>query len=179
LAKTEGDEVALGVYKDLIEKCRNEAIQVNANRYLFYSDEIREDGWSQADFIKKLQSKGDLGNKMQDAFREVFNTGDSKTLIIGSDCFDLTAEIIERAFEKLAVNDIVIGPANDGGYYLLGMKGYHKEIFDGIDWSTEVVFEQTVQKARNKNLSIGKLEELIDIDNIYDLEKSGYNYKAD
>jgi len=179
LAKTEGDEVALTIYKDLMDKCKSETLKVDANRYLFYSQEVKEDNWSQKKFIKKVQSNGDLGDKMKGAFTEVFSDGESKTLIIGSDCYDLTSEIIEEAFETLNGNDIVLGPANDGGYYLLGMKSYHAELFEGIDWSTDVVLKQTIQKARNSKLSVIKLEELIDIDNIYDLEKSGYNYKVD
>lgn len=177
LAKTIGDQNALEVYKDLMLKCQKECLNVNTKRHLFYSKQILEnDNWPSDTFEKKLQVEGGLGEKIKAALQAVFEEK-GKVLIIGSDCFDLTSEIIEEAFKKLENSDVVIGPANDGGYYLLGSNVYHPELFENITWSTEKVLNETLERAQSKNLKVTLLKELIDIDNINDLEKSGYNYK--
>ena len=173
LAADIGEEKALTVYRDLIEKTRKETVQLTDVRHLlYYSDFINKyDEWSSDFFEKRLQSKGDLGDKMQKAFQE---SNDDKMIIIGSDCYDLQKEHIEKAFDKLNSIDIVIGPANDGGYYLLGMKKLYPELFEGVDWSTEKVLTQTLDKIKSLNLSVGFLEELVDLDTLRDLQQSGY-----
>ena len=178
IAKTEGEKAALRIYLDLLKKCRQEALKVNAERHLFYADYIPEmDDWSLADFHKFLQiPTGSLGDKMKQAFSISLKNQLVKTVIIGSDCYDLSAEIIESAFLSLDKNDVVIGPANDGGYYLLGMKRFHPALFEGIDWSTERVLSQTIEKAKRENLDFALLEELIDLDTIEDVKKSSYPY---
>lgn len=176
LANSIGDEKALEVYQDLVEKCRNECLEVNAERHLFYSKQIAKDSWDEIAFSKHLQSDGDLGDKITDAFRKTFKE-QGKVIIIGSDCYDLDAAVIEEAFQKLDFSDVVIGPANDGGYYLLGTKFFHPELFQNITWSTELVLKETIQQANSKNLSVNLLKELIDLDTLEDLEQSGYNLK--
>jgi len=173
LAADIGEEKALAVYLDLVEKTRKETEQLTGVRcVLYYSNFIdKDDEWSSDFFEKRLQSKGDLGDKMQKAFQE---SSDDKVIIIGSDCYDLQREHIEKAFDKLNSIDIVIGPANDGGYYLLGMKKLYPELFEGVDWSTEKVLTQTLDKIKSLNLSVGFLEELVDLDTLRDLQQSGY-----
>lgn len=178
LATAIGDEMALNVYNRLLEKSQKETQAVSAERHLFYSKEIKHDNWSSNHFNKHLQVEGDLGEKMRSAFETVIEPS-SKAIIIGSDCYDLTSEIIEEAFEALDINDLVIGPANDGGYYLLGMKKLRPELFDSIAWSTEAVLSQTLKKAKQLGLKVKSLQELIDIDNIDDLKKSGYSPKIE
>lgn len=179
LAKTIGNESALKVYKDLMEKCRKESLTVEAIRHLFYSKQILEhDQWSSTDFEKKLQAEGDLGKKLSDAFQTVSKIGE-KVLVIGSDCYDLTATLIEEAFDKLEDNDLVLGPANDGGYYLLGTKSFSPFLFEGINWSTETVLEETVKQANKHNLKVAILKELVDLDTIEDLNQSGYPFKKE
>ncbi len=174
LAKSVGAEQALAIYKDLLEQCRLETSKVDAHRFLFYSQEIKEDGWPDDFFIKNLQEDGDLGERINGAFHTVFKEKEEKTLIIGSDCYDLTAAIIEQAFEELDKADLVIGPANDGGYYLLGTKKFFPLLFEGISWSTSQVFDQTVGQAKRLGLSTAFLQELVDIDTLDDLKKSSY-----
>mgnify|MGYP003640019366 CR=1 FL=1 len=176
LAASIGDEKALVVYNDLVEKCRNECLAVNAERHIFYSKQISDDAWSEEYFLKYVQSEGDLGIKITDAFRSIFKEG-GKVIIIGSDCYDLDAHTIEDAFEKLDDSDVVIGPANDGGYYLLGTNNFHPELFQDITWSTEKVLKETVKQANTNNLSVSLLKELIDLDTLEDLQKSGYKLK--
>lgn len=177
LAESIGDLKALEVYQDLMEKCRQEALKVACKRHLFYSKAIVAiDAWSSEHFEKKIQVEGDLGIKISDACKTVFQEK-GKVLIIGSDCYDLTDAIIQEAFDKLDHTDVVIGPANDGGYYLLGTKQFHPELFQDITWSTEKVLEETITRAKSKNLSFVLLKELIDLDTLEDLEKSGYVLK--
>lgn len=175
LAKSIGEEKALLVYKQLLEKSKSEVIRLDANRFLFYSEDVNlSDDWSNSQFIKKKQFQGDLGERIIHAFRVCFIENFDSTIIIGSDCYDLTSSIIEKAFIALKKNDLVIGPANDGGYYLLGINKPNKELFEGIDWSTEKVFDQTLQIAKNKKMTYQILEELIDLDTFEDLKKSGF-----
>jgi rSAM/selenodomain-associated transferase 1 len=178
LAADIGEEKALAVYRDLLEKtCRETKKLKGVRRLLYYSNFIdNDDDWSSDIFKKRLQSKGDLGGKMQTAFQESM---DEKTVIIGSDCYDLTTQHIESAFQKLDESDVVIGPANDGGYYLLGMSNYYPRLFEDINWSTKRVLKQTLQQAKSLNLKVSFLEELVDLDTFSDLKESGYqlNYK--
>ena len=176
LASSIGDVKALEVYKDLVKKCRNECLAVDVKRHLFYSKQISDDAWSGGAFSKYIQVEGDLGDKITAAFQSIcMQTG--KVIIIGSDCYDLDAATIEEAFEKLDDSDVVIGPANDGGYYLLGTNNFHPEIFHNITWSTELVLGETIRGVKSKNLSVSLLKELIDLDTLEDLEQSGYTLK--
>lgn len=178
LAKTIGNEKALEVYQLLQERTKKVSLGVNARRFLFYSENIAQnDQWSNQDFDKLLQVDGDLGNRMIAAIQAVFSMGSNKTIIIGSDCYDITSEIIESAFQKLDHSDVVIGPANDGGYYLIGMKKMHQDIFQNIEWSTETVFENTINKVVQKGRSYEVLPTLIDIDTEEDLKASSFNLR--
>lgn len=115
------------------------------------------------------QQGDDLGQRMHNAFAHAFTDGCKKAVIIGSDCPDISRDSINRSFALLDAHDAVIGPAFDGGYYLLGLKQALPELFCGIDWSTDRVFRQTVERLRSRNLSHALLPELRDIDRIEDL----------
>lgn len=169
LAKTIGDESALNIYKYLLNHTSKIASQVSSDRYVFYSEEIiLEDIWNKKDFRKKLQFGHDLGAKMEHAFFELFQLDYEKVVIIGSDLLDLNAELIETAFDNLNNNDVVIGPATDGGYYLLGMKKLHSSIFRNKDWGTSTVREKTLNDL--KETQVGLLRELNDIDTFEDMQ---------
>ncbi|MDQ3682830.1 MAG: glycosyltransferase, partial [Bacteroidota bacterium] len=94
----------------------------------------------------------------------VLSRNHSKVLIIGSDCIELTESIIQAAFYQLNTKDVVIGPANDGGYYLLGMRRLHSELFINKKWSTDKVYRATVNNFNELGLSYYELPVLIDID---------------
>ena len=125
--------------------------------------------WLGSKFFFSAQEGGDLGSRMKNAFDKVFSTGAEKVIIIGSDIPDLTAEIINNAFAYLDTSDVVIGPSKDGGFYLLGMKIMHEELFEGIEYSTAKVFSETLSRLRELNLSCKLLPELQDIDTEEDL----------
>ena len=164
IAKTTGDERALEIYKELLEHTRNITSKVEAHRHLFYSSFVdTQDQWQKTLFDKKLQIQGGLGEKMQDAFARTQQEGGSM-VIIGSDCGALQTEVIEQAFVALQDHDVVLGPTYDGGYYLLGLKDAKLDLFSDVDWSTEQVYSQTVQKIKDHNLTYAELTRLHDID---------------
>ena len=176
LAKSIGDEEALNVYKKLLQHTADVVKKVDADRFVFYSENIQgNDIWESAFFHKELQHGKDLGERMQSAFEHVFSKQFSKVIIVGSDLLDLSPEIIENAFNSLNDNDAVIGPAEDGGYYLLGMKTLHKATFKNKDWGKETVLEQTKNDFFGKSLYV--LETLNDIDYLEDLKPyETFNY---
>lgn len=169
LAKTVGDESALNIYNYLLNHTAKGASQVSADRYVFYSEEIMTDDiWDEKYFRKKLQFGHDLGAKMEHAFFELFQLGYEKVVIIGSDLLDLNAEHIETAFEYLNNNEVVMGPATDGGYYLLGLKTLYTDIFKNKEWGTDTVRAKTLNDL--KEMKVGLLEELNDIDTFEDMQ---------
>lgn len=171
LAKDIGDEKAVEYYRRLLSLTRKAALGCKADRWLWYGDFINEeDEWDDRYFAKKLQHGESLGDRMKNAFAEGFQRGFSKVVIIGSDCPEMSSSLLEEAFERLEQNDVVTGPANDGGYYLLGMRSF-QNLFDGISWSTSEVYPKTIKKIKQAGLSYEELPELTDLDTIEDLKK--------
>jgi len=127
--------------------------------------------WAGSNFLYAAQSKGNLGKRMLDALNDVFTVGYGQAIIIGTDIPNLTAEILTLAFQLLDQSDVVIGPTFDGGYYLIGMRKVHSEIFANIAWSTPVVMMQTLQAVADLRLSISILPTLMDIDTEEDLRQ--------
>ena len=169
LAKSIGDDAALEIYSHLLRHTAEIAKQVDADRFVFYSEHIViDDIWDIAFFEKQLQEGNDLGERMKNAFQHVLDKGYYKVIIIGSDLLDLTNEIIEQAISELESNQYVIGPAKDGGYYLLGLKSMKDQLFRNKNWGTETVLRETLNDLRNSNVSL--LIELNDIDTFEDLE---------
>jgi hypothetical protein len=169
LAKTVGNETALEIYKFLLQKTRDISSKVTSDKAVYYSLKIRSnDIWDETMYQKHQQVGEDLGIRMLNAFKNSFDAGYQKVLIIGSDLYDLTPEIIETAFNKLDTNDVVIGPAEDGGYYLLGMNSIHTAIFKNKNWGTETVRRDTLTDLKDKKVHL--LQELNDVDVFEDIE---------
>ncbi len=165
LARTLGDEEALRIYQILLEKTRLAALGCAAARWLLYSDFVDEqDAWLPEYFQKQTQSPGDLGERMEAAFKKAFEAGASKVAIIGSDCPELSGEVLEQAFALLDSNDFVLGPVPDGGYYLIGMNTFDPTVFRDIEWSTESVREKTLEKIRAVGKTCAFLPLLTDVD---------------
>lgn len=163
LAKTIGDENALTIYKMLLQHTANVVEQLNCDKAVYYSVKIRDnDIWDNTIYQKNQQQGNDLGYRMQNAFANSFKTGYEKVLIVGSDLYDLTPQHIQDAFNKLDSHDVTIGPAEDGGYYLLGMKTLLPNIFENKNWGTETVREDTLKDLSTKKIAL--LEPLNDID---------------
>jgi rSAM/selenodomain-associated transferase 1 len=173
LAATIGNEKALNFYKNMLDRTKMLAEQVNADKAVYYSSFIDEkDLWpNQPPFYKSLQNQDpDLGAKMQSAFPEAFAGGYESVCIIGSDCYALDEEAINQAFNVLGNKDAVLGPSNDGGYYLLGLNQLYPEFFTNKEWSTDSVAPDSIQDFKKLSLDYELLEELTDIDNEGDLE---------
>jgi rSAM/selenodomain-associated transferase 1 len=169
LAKTIGDKTALEIYTFLLERTRDIAAKVTADKAVYYSVKIREnDIWDATIFQKHLQVGEDLGIRMLHAFKNGFETGYEKVLIIGSDLYDLTSETIENAFIALENNEVVIGPAEDGGYYLLGMNSLEEKVFKNKDWGTATVKKDTLEDLKDKKVFL--LAPLNDVDVFEDIK---------
>ncbi len=131
-------------------------------------DETLMKAWLGRDYCFSPQGTGDLGIRLERAFQEAFQSGSNSVVLIGSDCPALTPEIILKAFEGLKHNDLILGPAQDGGYYLIGLQKPHP-LFNDIPWGSDEVFNRTQEKARTLGLKICLLETLNDIDRPEDL----------
>ena len=118
-----------------------------------------------------FQEGEDLGKRMLNAFQILFDKGYKKVVIIGSDFPHISDKTIEIAFNNLTNCDCVIGPAIDGGYYLIGLNKIKESIFKNIDWSTEKVYQQTLEKARQNNIKIKNLEKQYDVDSVTEIRK--------
>lgn len=174
LAKTIGEEKALAIYLKLSSHTRDSTEELAVAKVIYYSEFAdTEDHWPNTSYQKKVQHGNDLGEKMHDAFVNAFADGYKSACIIGTDCLELTPSIIKNAFKQLKTHDAVIGPALDGGYYLLGMNKFHPEIFKEKSWSTASVCADTILDFKNLKLSFSKLETLSDIDDENDLLQSG------
>jgi rSAM/selenodomain-associated transferase 1 len=163
LASTVGDDLALSVYEFLLKKTFKEVEQTPHQKMVFFSDFI-PDNYSYPNHSLSLQEGVDLGEKMKNAFQKVFSMGFQKAVVIGTDCPELTTDLLVQAFSLLDQSDLVIGPAADGGYFLLGMKSEHSFLFHGIEWSTSQVFSRTLELADQHQLSSSLLPMLHDID---------------
>ncbi len=170
LAKDVGDEEALNIYKILLKINFAFTKDLDCKKYIYFTDSF-DNSIYDSRFENKVQADGDLGFKMKSAFNDAFNSKFSKVVIIGTDSPELNKEIISKAFRSLEDFDVVLGPANDGGYYLLGMKKSNDTLFTNIKWSTESVLKETVEKITINNLTYRLLEELIDVDTLDDLNK--------
>lgn len=168
LAKSIGDQKALEIYKFLLQRTKEIALDMVCDKAVYYSNEIPEHDLWDHNFSKHLQSAGDLGIKMQNAFHNSFKEGYQKVIIIGSDLYDLEPHHISEAFEQLNQNDAVMGPALDGGYYLLGLKEVYPKIFQNKKWGTSTVQRDTLNDLEKVKLHL--LEELNDVDVIEDIK---------
>ena len=170
LAKEIGEESALEFYTSCAENTFSECKKIKSENillYLFYSgvkDKTLIAKWAGFDFVCLPQAGSDLGERMSNAFSEVFSNGIKKAVIIGTDIPDIDAKLINRACEVLNYADVIIGPSDDGGYYLLGMKKKYDFLFENINWSTKSVFSETQFRIIKNNLNYFILSELVDID---------------
>ena len=175
LAKQTSDETALAIYNELLLHTNNITKGLGFDKWVFYTNKItHNDIWNTGAFEKKIQSEGDLGNKMYQAFRQGFEAGYKQIVIIGSDIEQLTQEIIETAFIQLE-NQTVIGPAEDGGYYLLGLNSLRKDVFESKIWGTNTVLRDTLTDLKNEQ--VHQLTLLNDIDVLDDIKPDSDLYK--
>ena len=174
LAKDIGDERALEIYLQLLQHTLEITRGLSFRKFIYYADEVSDyDLWSVPGYTKRKQNGNDLGERMLNSFKELFDQGFTRIIIIGSDCLQLKTETLEEAVALLESNAAVIGPARDGGYYLLGLTKFYPDLFIDKPWSTDKVFAKTIADFNQQGISYALLEELSDIDDSTDLEENG------
>ncbi len=178
LAISIGEKKALEIYNQLLEIVFQYTVDLSCDKIVYWDGGLPiHHPFDKKIYFHKEQVSGDLGIKMKSAFKEEFKLY-NKICIIGSDSVELTKEIIQTAFDSLTKTDIVIGPAFDGGYYLLGMNELHESLFEEIQWSTDKVLNQTYKKIQNLSLSFTSLQTLSDIDTVEDYNKQKNKFKS-
>lgn len=175
LAKTIGDQGAFDVYSELVKLTELATSALNVDKRIYFSDTIVNTKWRN-DF-KTIQQGADLGERMCNAFIEGFDAGYKKIVLIGSDLPDIHANHILNGLEALEKNEVVFGPAEDGGYYLVGLSKMNKCIFENKPWSQPNLLEITLKELETNNIKVGHLDTLNDIDTFEDLIASNF-YKS-
>jgi rSAM/selenodomain-associated transferase 1 len=170
LASGMGELRALEIYRHLIQLTYSALEDVPVPVWTYFSDYIPE---STHPSVEKclVQEGQDLGERMANAFARSFESGMEKVVLIGTDCPTLQSNHLNEAFEALTYSDLVVGPATDGGYYLVGMKRRADYLFEGISWSTAEVLSETLNVASQHGLTTTLLHELDDIDTQEDWQR--------
>lgn len=164
VAASTSDAEALEIYNHLCNITFEMLANLNVTVYLFYSDYIPNlASW----YAMHIQQGKDLGERMHNAICKIHISAQN-IILIGSDCPYIESKDLINAFEDLDHHDLVIGPTDDGGYYLIGMKTDQPELFDNMPWSTSSVFERTLNTAHSLALKVKILEKYSDIDTIED-----------
>jgi len=164
LAASVGDETALAIYVFLLKHTQTVTAPLEVDKEVHYSNRIGEDDlWDPEVFQKKMQWGDDLGARMHHAIQAGMKAGYKRIILIGSDLYDLNTADLEQAFEVLNTHEVVLGPAEDGGYYLLGMTELIPEVFINKAWGTESVLKDTLADLTNKNTHLLAIKNDIDV----------------
>jgi len=169
-----GREVATDLYRDLATH-QVSSIPRDWRTEIYFSpvdarEEMQE--WLGATHAYHSQCEGDLGQRLTHAVAGAFNRGASSVIVVGGDCPDLDQGCLRRAQEALQTVDVVLGPASDGGYYLIALRENHPQLFDRISWSTENVLNETLRRAAETGLRYALLEAKEDVDDLASLNRA-------
>lgn len=175
LAKTIGDVGAFNIYYHLYSITEKESGKVNTDRHIYFSDVIIPSGWEGGE--KFVQEGEDLGERMKNAFQYGFDQGYDRIVLIGSDLPNITKEVIDSGFKALDESDVTFGPAQDGGYYLIGMSKMNSNVFNNKPWSQSSLLEVTLHELSEQKTSVSLLEPQNDIDTFEDLIQSDFYKK--
>lgn len=170
LAKDVGPKKALEIYSHLYAHTLSVAKSVSADIHGFYGTEKKPH--STFDGVH-VQDGSDLGERMKNAFALLFERHE-RVVLIGSDLPELSTALIEKAYVLLEKNDLVLGPAVDGGYYLIGLRSAQPHLFEKMSYSHPEVLAQTLERAKELKLSVAMLEPLRDLDTLEDLKHFSY-----
>lgn len=175
LAATVGDVRALDIYRRLLMHTLQACAFLDREKEAWYADAVPEEELAEVFGFTALKQQGeDLGERMAHAIGSAFQRGRSPVVIIGTDCPGISEELLRDAFSALEWNDVVIGPARDGGYWLLGMNRMIPDLFKGKKWSSGSVRADTIADLERLGLSYVLLPELIDVDNEQDLNDTAH-----
>lgn len=166
LAKSIGPTAASAAYRRLVETLLQRVASLPGLELRFTPDDAAPEilpwlhpGWSHA-----AQGSGDLGSRLQRAFDEAFKAGAQRVVVIGADFPEVDADDVREAWSELKQRDLVVGPATDGGYWLLGLKQPHPQIFAGVKWDSDMVLADVLQRAKASGLRVQLLRILAGID---------------
>lgn len=170
-----GAEGAAELQRGMAEHAINRVRELATSRRV--SIEVRYEGgnpslmkqWLGSDILYLEQEGEDLGERMLKAFIVAFRNGAERVLLMGTDCPGISASILEKGFQELERSDLALGPAGDGGYYLIGLKEPYSDLFSNVPWGTEKVLERTLVIAHLQGLSAGLVDRLNDVDRPEDL----------
>jgi len=165
LAKAIGEQKALSVYGKLMDLTMSAAAKADIETIVYFSEPPHYNH----NYINNIQRDGDLGYRMAFAIGNEINHSGGLVCLIGSDCPEISEKIIDEAMHVMTAVDLVIGPATDGGYYLIGMKKLHAALFEDVNWGEDTVLQETLDVAKKLNLTVQLLTELKDLDNVDDL----------
>ena len=166
-----GADGAAALQKQLTEHTLRQVQDLSAEVTIYFSGGTLEQmqDWIGDEWHFQSQSGDDLGDRLINAIQNSKNEGYQRTVVIGIDCPEITSDILQQAFTALETNDLVLGEATDGGYYLVGLQRLIPELFREITWGKETVLAETIQRAKNLQLSTKILQPLNDIDYPEDL----------
>ncbi|MCF6279207.1 MAG: TIGR04282 family arsenosugar biosynthesis glycosyltransferase [Flavobacteriaceae bacterium] len=176
LAKSIGKQGASAIYRELVKITANCIAELTIKKHIYFSDEVIDEPiWKDA--YKTIQVGNDLGERMKNAFKNSFDNGYEQVVLIGSDLPELSTKIIKNSFEELTKNSVVFGPAQDGGYYLIGLSKMNTKIFENKAWSTDTLLKDTLNELTKDQQKYSLLQGLNDIDTLEDLKKSDFYTK--
>ncbi len=168
LAASIGNKEALAAYKELLHRTTSICLDLQVNKFIFWAGEGGTELPKVEGFVSREQEGVNLGERMGNAIKTRMNEDPGPCVLIGTDCFDLKKEDLQLAFDNLYEKDVVLGPAADGGYYLIGMNKLFQNLFYGVTWGRDQVFSQTLRKIDQEQLSCFILEERRDLDDYPD-----------
>jgi rSAM/selenodomain-associated transferase 1 len=166
VAQTTGAERACDVYRQLVATLLKSLSPLREVELRFAPDDAAAEiePWLRPGWVAVPQGDGDLGARLERAFADAFAAGAERVVIVGSDCPDVKTSDVRTAWRELQTHDVAVGPAMDGGYWLIGLRAPQPELFRGIPWSSELVLGRTLERARALGLKIQLLRILSDID---------------
>ena len=171
LAGALGDAGAADLHRAMTEHTLRRLRRLQARTEVWFcgGTEGAMRAWLGDELNYRVQGPGDLGDRLCAALRYSFERGEDKVVVVGADCPDLRADHVEEAVQLLDHHPVVLGPAADGGYYLLALRAFHGDLFRSIPWGTDRVRIETSLRAEGLGLEVGYLEDLSDVDRPEDL----------
>ncbi len=166
IARTAGAERAGAIYREMVATVLQKVGSIHGAQLRFSPDDAANEiqPWLRHDWVAAPQGGGDLGERLQRAFADSFAGSAERVVIIGSDSPEVKSGDIRAAWKELKSHDVVLGPAVDGGYWLIGLRAPQPELFRGITWSSDQVLAQTLAQAKAIGLRVQLLRILSDID---------------
>ncbi|MDA1276624.1 MAG: TIGR04282 family arsenosugar biosynthesis glycosyltransferase [Verrucomicrobia bacterium] len=166
LAASIGPEEACAAYRMLVTELLDRLNPLDQVELRYSPDDAIDEiqPWLRETWIAQPQGPGDLGARMENAFANAFTSGCARVALIGSDCPDVSVADVEEACQSLSAHELVLGPARDGGYWLIALRQSEPSLFSDMPWSTERVLRETVRRADAKGWRVRLLREITDVD---------------